>query len=100
MSASMFDMRQQVTTAIEEMRAEYGTNPEDYEDYIFEAVDGLVPCYTKDTIEEWMIIDIFDSTDYCGDYDIMAQMRAALYEWYDCEFREQLAAIEEDTEED
>lgn len=100
MSASTYDMREQVATAVEELRAEHGTNPEEYEDYIFDYVDGLVPLYTKDTIDEWVVIDIFDAEDYYGEPDIMAQMRAALYEWYDCEFREQLSALEEDTQEE
>ena len=57
---------------------------------IMDYADSLVPSYTGDVIEEYTAIDIYDAEDYSGPYDIIAQMRAALYEWY---YRELYAAV-------
>lgn len=84
-------MRSEVKDAVDEMIEEHGENISDLWYSIFERVDGLVPVYNRDIINEWNEIDIYDADDYSGEPNIIDQMRAALFEWYDREIREELS---------
>lgn len=66
---------------------------EDAEDSIYEQADYLVPRMDRDVIEEWMEISIYDAEDYCGSYNIIIQMQAALMEWYVNGLRECVEAL-------
>ena len=83
-------MHSEVKDAVDEMIEEHGENISYLEDSIFERVEGLVPVYNWDIIDEWNQIDIYDAEDYFGEPNIIDQMRAALFEWYDLEIRGEL----------
>ena len=76
------EMRKQAETAAQELKDEHG---EDWEDCIGEKADMLVPCYNHDVIKEWEVVPEYDSEEYCGDFDIINQMKWVLYEWYQME---------------
>ena len=83
-------MHSKINDAVDEMIEEHGENISYLEDSIFEQVDGLVPVYNWGIINEWDQIDIYDAEDYSGEPNIIGQMRAALFEWYDREIRGEL----------
>ena len=80
--ASISKMWEQAETAAQELQDEHG---EDWQEYIGEKADFLVPCYNHDVIKEWECVPTFDSEDYIGDHDIINQMKWVLYEWYQME---------------
>lgn len=84
------EMRKQAETAAQELQDEHG---EDWEDYIGEKADSLVPCYSHDVINEWEVVPEYNSAEYCGDYDIINQMKWVLYEWYQGEILEAVNAL-------
>lgn len=73
---------------------------EDAEDSIYEQADYLVPVMNHNVIKEWEAIPNYDAEDYCGSYDIISQMQAALVEWYVNELRECVEALYAEREED
>lgn len=92
-------MYRQVEEEARSIVANYDTL-EDAEDSIYEQADYLVPVMNSDVIKEWEAIPNYDAEDYCGSYDIISQMQAAIMEWYVSELRECVEALYAEREED
>lgn len=96
--ASQYEMQRQAEGAAREIFAHLGTDDE-AGDAVHDRADDLVPSMTADIIKEWSVIPEFDSENYSGEYNIIDQMRAVLYEWYESEIREYLESLQEEAEE-
>lgn len=92
------EMYRQVEEEARSIVANYATL-EEAEDSIYDQADYLVPVNDSDVIEEWTAIPNYDAEDYCGSYDIISQMQAAILEWYVNELRECVEALYAEREE-
>ena len=93
------DMYYQMEKEARSIVANYATL-EDAEDSIYERADYLVPVMNNEVIEAWEAIPNYDAEDYCGSYDIISQMQAAITEWYVNELRECVEGLYAEREED
>lgn len=92
-------MYRQVEEAARSIVENYDTF-EEAEDSIYMQADYMVPVMNNEVIKEWEAIPNYDAEDYCGSYDIINQMQAAIMEWYVDELRECVEGLYAEREDD